>query len=39
VRIDGEVWTARSLDEELVIEPGTSVQVVDIKGATALVME
>jgi membrane protein implicated in regulation of membrane protease activity len=39
VRIDGEVWTARSLDEELVIEPGTSVQVIDIKGATALVME
>jgi len=39
VRIDSEVWTARSLDEDQVIEPGTSVQVVDIKGATALVME
>ena len=39
VRIDGEVWTARSLDEDHVIEAGTSVQVVDIKGATALVME
>ncbi len=38
VRIDSEVWTARSLDES-VIEPGTSVEVVDIKGATALVME
>lgn len=39
VRIDSEVWTARSLDEDHVIEPGTSVEVVDIKGATALVME
>lgn len=39
VRIDGEVWSARSLDEDRVIEPGTSVEVVDIKGATALVME
>jgi membrane protein implicated in regulation of membrane protease activity len=39
VRIDQEVWTARSLDDERVIEPGTSVEVVDIKGATALVME
>jgi membrane protein implicated in regulation of membrane protease activity len=39
VRIDGEVWTARALDEDRVIEPGTLVHVVDIKGATALVME
>lgn len=39
VRIDGEVWTARSLDEDRVIEAGTAVDVVDIKGATALVME
>ena len=39
VRIDTELWTARSLDEGHVIEPGTSVQVVDIKGAMALVME
>jgi membrane protein implicated in regulation of membrane protease activity len=39
VRIDGEVWTARCLDEDCVLEPGTKVQVVDIKGATALVME
>ena len=38
VRIDTEVWTARSFDER-VIEPGTCVHVVDIKGATALVME
>ncbi|HEX3616284.1 MAG TPA: NfeD family protein [Solirubrobacteraceae bacterium] len=38
VRIDGEVWTARCLDEDCVLEPGTNVQVVDIQGATALVM-
>ncbi|MGH2836555.1 MAG: NfeD family protein [Solirubrobacteraceae bacterium] len=39
VRIDGDIWTARSLDEDQAIEPGTTVHVVDIKGATALVME
>jgi membrane protein implicated in regulation of membrane protease activity len=39
VRIESEVWTARSLDDENVIEPGTTVEVIDIKGATALVME
>ncbi|HET9719317.1 MAG TPA: NfeD family protein [Solirubrobacteraceae bacterium] len=39
VRIDGEVWTARSFDDERAIEPGTRVEVVEIKGATALVME
>jgi membrane protein implicated in regulation of membrane protease activity len=39
VRIDHEVWTARSLDEDRVIEVGTHVEIVDIKGATALVME
>jgi membrane protein implicated in regulation of membrane protease activity len=38
VRIESEVWTARSLDDD-VIEPGTTVEVIDIKGATALVME
>ena len=39
VKIDGEVWTARALDDDHQIEPGTRVEVVDIKGATALVME
>jgi membrane protein implicated in regulation of membrane protease activity len=39
VRIDGEVWTARALDEDQIIERGTRVQVVEIKGATALVSE
>ena len=39
VRIDGEVWTARAYLEEDVYEPGTRVQVVEIRGATALVTE
>jgi membrane protein implicated in regulation of membrane protease activity len=39
VKIDGEVWTARALDDDQVIERGTRVYVVDIKGATALVSE
>ena len=39
VKIDGEVWTARSLDDDREIEAGTRVEVVDIRGATALVME
>ena len=39
VRIDGDVWTARALDEDHVIEAGTMVDIVQIKGATALVME
>ena len=37
VRIGGEVWSARAFDESQVIEPGTSVQVAEIEGATALV--
>lgn len=39
VRIDGEVWTARAYDEDRVIEAGTDVEVVEIRGATALVSE
>ena len=39
VKIGGEVWTARALYDEQVIEPGTRVEVVQIKGATALVSE
>jgi membrane protein implicated in regulation of membrane protease activity len=39
VRIDGgEVWTARSFDDDEVIEAGEKVDVVEIRGATALVM-
>ncbi|MGB2710054.1 MAG: NfeD family protein [Conexibacter sp.] len=39
VKIDGEVWTARAYDEDQVIEAGTPVEVVEIRGATALVTE
>ena len=39
VRIDnGEVWTARSYSDDDVIEAGERVEVVEIRGATALVM-
>ena len=37
VKIGGEVWTARPYDEDQVIEPGATVDVFVIKGATALV--
>jgi len=36
-KIEGEVWTARAFDEDRVIEPGERVQVIEIRGATALV--
>src|ERR1044072_7094958 len=39
VRIDGEVWTARSYDDDEVIEAGRKVQIVEIRGATAFVTE
>lgn len=39
VKIDGgEVWTARSYDDHEVIPAGEHVEVVEIRGATALVM-
>jgi membrane protein implicated in regulation of membrane protease activity len=38
VKIDGEVWTARSFDEDEVIDAGERVEVVQIRGATALVV-
>jgi membrane protein implicated in regulation of membrane protease activity len=37
VRIGGEVWTARAYDDDDVIGAGAKVQVVEIRGATALV--
>jgi membrane protein implicated in regulation of membrane protease activity len=37
VRIGGEEWSARAYDETLVIPAGTTVDVIEIKGATALV--
>jgi len=39
VKIGGEVWTARSYDEDSVLEPGQRVDVMKIDGATALVAE
>jgi membrane protein implicated in regulation of membrane protease activity len=39
VKIDGEVWTARAFDGDEIIDRGTRVHVIDIKGATALVSE
>jgi membrane protein implicated in regulation of membrane protease activity len=39
IKIEGGVWTARALDEDDVIERGTRVHVVEIRGATALVTE
>lgn len=39
VKLDGEVWTARAFDDERTIEAGTKVEVVEIRGATALVAE
>jgi membrane protein implicated in regulation of membrane protease activity len=37
VKIGGEIWSARPYIEDQVLEPGTSVDVVKIQGATALV--
>jgi membrane protein implicated in regulation of membrane protease activity len=39
VKIGGEVWSARTFQEDEVIEPGVRVQVLQIDGATALVSE
>ena len=39
VRIGGEVWTALPYMDGQVFEPGTRVQIAEIKGATALVLE
>lgn len=37
VKLAGEIWTARAYDPTLVIEAGSPVSVMEIKGATALV--
>src|SRR4051812_34137944 len=36
-KIEGEIWTARAFDEDRTFEPGERVQVIAIRGATALV--
>ncbi len=37
VKLRGELWSARAFDETQVLEPGRSVTVMDISGATAVV--
>lgn len=37
IKLDGELWTAQPYDETLVIEAGTPVEVLEIRGATAYV--
>ncbi|GGS28052.1 MULTISPECIES: NfeD family protein [Actinokineospora] len=37
VRLRGGDWSARALDDRQVLEPGTTVTVVEIEGATAVV--
>jgi membrane protein implicated in regulation of membrane protease activity len=39
VKLEGELWSARAFDEDQVIEPGARVHVIEIRGATALVVE
>ena len=38
VSIGGDVWSARPLDPDAVFEPGSSVDIAAIDGATAIVM-
>jgi len=39
IKLAGEIWTARSYDEDDVLEAGTQAHVMKIDGATALVVE
>lgn len=39
VKIGGELWTARAYDETAVMDPGTTVDVMSIDGATAYVFD
>jgi membrane protein implicated in regulation of membrane protease activity len=39
VKIDGEIWSARALDEDQTIPAGARVHVVEIRGAMALISE
>jgi membrane protein implicated in regulation of membrane protease activity len=38
IKLAGEIWSARALDDDLAFEPGQRVDVVEIEGATAVVM-
>jgi membrane protein implicated in regulation of membrane protease activity len=37
IKLSGEVWSARALDEDQVIPAGAAVDVMEIEGATAIV--
>lgn len=37
IKLAGEIWSARAYDATQVIEPGATVDVIEIQGATALV--
>ena len=39
IRLDGEIWTARSYLDDEIIDAGERVQVIEIRGATALVSQ
>ncbi len=39
VKLEGESWSARAYDDDEIIEAGARVQVIEIRGATALVSE
>jgi len=39
IKLEGETWSARPYDEDVVIEQGKRVHVIEIRGATALVTE
>jgi membrane protein implicated in regulation of membrane protease activity len=39
VRLEGEIWRARAYDDDEVIEPGARVQVIEIRGVTAMVAQ
>lgn len=38
VRLDGDLWSARAFDDRKEISPGASVTIVEISGATAVVL-
>jgi membrane protein implicated in regulation of membrane protease activity len=38
IKLGGEIWSARTLDGDAAYEPGRKVDVVDIEGATAIVI-
>jgi membrane protein implicated in regulation of membrane protease activity len=37
IKLGGEIWSAKPYDESLIIDPGSTVEVLEIRGATAYV--